>query len=958
MLRLNLTQSRFKYAWTRISISTLNKRSFHETVVSANHTNIALKDKRNIGIIAHIDAGKTTTTERLLYYTNNKTSIGNVDDGNTTTDYLKEEKARGITIQSACISIFLKNKLINVIDTPGHIDFTYEVIKALKILDSAVLILDSKMGVETQTLKVFQQAKNLPKICYINKMDTLGHNFNKCIKDIMVKLETKPLILTYPIFSLDTIGLDKSQEEDLDNEYILTEENKNDLSLNDKFVGTLDVLNKCATIYKPDDPNYLKVYHYDNLNSVLKEKLKLGRESFIEALTSLDSDLLDFILESEIEDYLLDEKLTTSILNKFIKQLTIDKSIIPVICGSSFQNIGIQSLIQGVLEYLPSPIDAHGYPELEFQKKKIAIEFDTKKNSLSVLGSNEISIGQVFKIIKYPMLGNLIFFRVYSGKFKSNSKVFNSTQYNMLLNDNSTTRKNNDLKSVGDGYQIKQLYLMQGNIPIKTSELNVGDIGCISERPLIEQLQISSSSNFEELKSGNINSLSTGDTIVTTASPSGFRKFEKILPNEKKQNTGSKIFLNELSTLKFTPLSTISHPYKVSVQLLNPNKFQELIAALLEIIKFDPSINFQYDELMGQIILEGLGELQLEIVVKRLLDSNVGEDAGYGLNDCLTIGDINVSYMETLKPGSESPTWHQLKVPENNFNASLDNIINYCSFEFKFKKLCDNSMEDKVMQLDELKNDDFTLFRILGDEDDNYLVIPSVIIEKWSAMCQITTDQFISCVKSSCLSICSQGGLFKKLPLRSMLFILNSENFEIKDDIKDLSSLSKIIRMNFEECLQINFKSSNFEVQEPYINGLIKTEETYVTTVTHDLSSKRLANIEYIGADFALNDSSSNDKIIEKKSEIENYNKTLYIPKFNVGDPNTTIDLFHQNNIGDGVTQSEKEIYKFIKFKAPLRKMTGYMTTLRKLTQGKCSFDLEVYGYDKMNENDANKLEQ
>lgn len=955
MLLLKLRKPFLNCDQFSVSAGIFQRRTFHKAMKLLNSNTIDVKDKRDIGIIAHIDAGKTTTTERLLYYTNNKTSIGNVDDGNTTTDYLKEERARGITIQSACISIFVKNKLINVIDTPGHIDFTYEVIKSLKILDGVVLILDSKMGVETQTLKVFQQAKILPKVCYINKMDSLGHNFNKCVADIMIKLESKPLILTYPIHSIDTLGLDKSHANDLDNEYILDENSKNDLQVNDKFIGTLDVLNKCANIYKPMDPNYLKVVSYDQLNPVLKQKLKLGRDALVEALTTLDSNLLDFILESEIEDYLLDEKLDVTVLNKSIRQLTINKDIIPVTCGSSFHNIGIQNLVQSILEYLPSPVDARVYPELEFQKTKLPIEYDAKSNSLTVLGSKEISIGQVFKIIKYPILGNLIFFRVYLGKFKSNSKVFNSTQCNKLFNESLTKKNANDLKNACDGYQIKQLYLMQGNIPIKTSELKVGDIGCIAERPIVEQLQISNSSNFEELKFGNVNSLSTGDTILTTTTPLGIKAFEKVLPKAKKQ--GRITFLKELATLKITPLLTISHPYKVSIQLLNPNKFQELIAALLEVIKFDPSINFHYDELMGQIILEGLGELQLEVVVKRLLDDNVGEDPGYGLRDCLTIGDINVSYMETLKEGMESEDWNKLEEIPEKFNPQLENLISYCSFHWKFKKLNEESNQSKLEELNKLKQNGFTVFKILEDQDDNYLVIPSKIIADWSPMCQINSEQFINCIKSSCLSICSQGGMFKNLPLRAMLFIINDQNFQIKDDIKDLSGLNKIIRINFEESLKKNFNAFSFEAQEPFVNGLIKTEENYVTIVTHDLNSKRLANIEYIGADSLLNDTSSNDESIQQKTAIENFNKMLYIPKHSVGDPQTTIDLLKPKNSNNGNNQIGKEVYKFIKFRAPLRKMSGYMSTLRKITQGKCNLDLEVYGYNKMNESDANKLE-
>ncbi|KAF0270019.1 hypothetical protein FOG48_00763 [Hanseniaspora uvarum] len=918
-------------------------KCFHTSSITCSEITIPLKDKRNIGIIAHIDAGKTTTTERLLYYTNNKKSIGNVDAGDTTTDFLKEERARGITIQSACISIFTKNKLINVIDTPGHIDFSYEVVKSLKVLDGAVLILDSSMGVEAQTLTVFKQAHSLPKVCYINKMDSMGTNFNKCLKDIMLKLESKPLVLTYPIFSLDTVGLSKDTDEDKYNSYILTENDVNNLESNDKFVGVLDVINGCATIYKPADPNYLKVYTYEQLNPNLKKKLELARNSLVETLTSFDSSLLDYILESEIEDYVRDPKLTAKVLNESIRKLTIQKEVIPVVCGSSFQNIGVHNLIDSILEYLPSPIDSVKVPEVEYQGKKVQLTYNPKNDNLDVLKTDKISMAQVFKIVKYPILGNLVYFRVYSGSFTNNSKVFNSSKYTQLLQNSSDSKNSIKLKNVASGYPIKQLYLMQGNLPIKTKKLNVGDIGCVAEKAFIDQTQISLETDFEDLKTSSIGALSTGDTIISGTN--GISGILKSLPTKD-----SKSYEN-LSTLKITPVSSISHPYKLSIQVLKPNKFHSLITALLEIRRIDPSIDFQYDELLNQIVLEGLGELHLEIVVKRLLDSTGGEDPGYGFGNDVAVGDISVSFMEKLKTNSQNSSWAKFDSELENPTDIVLEVFDKCKFDYRFDSFVSNESEEILEEIENYKANGYVVFNTVNDNDNNYVVVPQNLITNWNEFNQMSSEKFITCLRASCLGICTKGGFNHNLPLRSFVFVLSEENFEIATDFNDASKMINSMRTVFSEHLKKTYSKSDFELQEPFVDASLSTEEKYISSVSHDLTTKRQAIIESIGNESETTDFNSEKAKLDTTKAIENFNSLLYVPKSQVGDPEVVIDLLKDIN-----SQDRSQVTKTICFKAPIRKMTGYMPALRKLTQGKCTLDVSFKGYNTINPSDVSNI--
>ena len=317
-----------RWAGARVNIS---KNRLSVINVGSRYLSTArspLSKVRNIGIIAHIDAGKTTTTERMLYYAGISKHIGDVDTGDTITDFLEQERSRGITIQSAAISFPWRNTFaINLIDTPGHIDFTFEVIRALKVIDSCVVILDAVAGVEAQTEKVWKQSKSKPKICFINKMDRMGASFNHTVNDLINKFmrgtTTKPVLVNIPYY----------RKQPTSNDYV--------------FQGVIDVVNGKRLTWNPENPDEIIV---DELDGTSLEQCNRCRESMIETLTEYDEDLVQHFLEEAEGDY---SKVSAQFLNASIRKLTMKNMIVPVLCGASFKNIGVQPLLDAIVNYLP-----------------------------------------------------------------------------------------------------------------------------------------------------------------------------------------------------------------------------------------------------------------------------------------------------------------------------------------------------------------------------------------------------------------------------------------------------------------------------------------------------------------------------------------------------------------------------------------------------------------------------
>ena len=337
-----------------------------------------LEMTRNVGIMAHIDAGKTTTTERILFYTGKTHKIGEVHDGGATMDWMAQEQERGITITSACTTCQWKGHKINIIDTPGHVDFTIEVERSLKVLDGTVLVLSARDTVQPQTETVWRQATkyHVPAIIYVNKMDRDAADFFKCLDSIENRLKTRPLAIQLPIGSADT------------------------------FSGIIDLFTMKAEIYKDDMGMQFEV---TDIPAELQAKAQEMHDKMIESIVETDDALLERYFEGE--EISLDE------LKKALRKATIAKTLTPVLCGSSYKNKGVQMLLDAMVEYLPSPLDI---PAIK------GMNPDTNEEEDRPADESAPFSGLAFKIMTDPFVGGLTFFRVYSGKLVAGSYVYNS----------------------------------------------------------------------------------------------------------------------------------------------------------------------------------------------------------------------------------------------------------------------------------------------------------------------------------------------------------------------------------------------------------------------------------------------------------------------------------------------------------------------------------------------------
>ena len=343
---------------------------------------------RNIGISAHIDAGKTTTTERILFYTGVNHKIGETHDGASTTDWMEQEKERGITITSAAVTCFWNKNQINIIDTPGHVDFTVEVERSLRILDGAVAVFDGKEGVEPQSETVWRQADkyNVPRICFVNKMDKLGADFYYTVDTIVKRLGAKPLVIQLPI------GFENT------------------------FEGVVDLVEMRALTWRGDSKGDVELgakYAIEEIPADLVEKANEYRAALIETVAEADDALLERFLEGDTD-------FSVAEIKAAIRKLTISSTLYPVLCGSAFKNRGVQPMLDAVVDYLPSPLDM---PAVEGHEPR-----DEEKIVERHADSSEPFSALAFKIMTHPFFGRLTYIRVYSGKLASGDQVVNSTK--------------------------------------------------------------------------------------------------------------------------------------------------------------------------------------------------------------------------------------------------------------------------------------------------------------------------------------------------------------------------------------------------------------------------------------------------------------------------------------------------------------------------------------------------
>ena len=393
---------------------------------------VALKDTRNIGIMAHIDAGKTTTTERILFYTGVNHKIGEVHEGAATMDYMEQEQERGITITSAATTAFWNGNRINIIDTPGHVDFTVEVERSLRVLDGAVAVFSAVDGVQPQSETVWRQADkyNVPRMAFLNKMDRVGADFNMCVNDIKEKLGGNGVPVQLPIGAEDT------------------------------FEGVVDLITMKEYLFK--DETMGADYDISDVREELLEDAQVAREFMLESVVETDDELM--------EKYFGEEEISEEEIRKAIRKATISGIVVPVLCGTAFKNKGIQPLLDAVVAYMPSPVDIGAVKGINPKTEEPMERQPSDDEAFSALA---------FKILTDPFVGRLSFFRVYSGVLNKGSYVLNSTKgkkerMGRLLQMHANKREELDIVYSGD---------IAAAVGLK--DTTTGDTLCDDQKPII-----------------------------------------------------------------------------------------------------------------------------------------------------------------------------------------------------------------------------------------------------------------------------------------------------------------------------------------------------------------------------------------------------------------------------------------------------------------------------------------
>ena len=486
-----------------------------------------LEKTRNIGIMAHIDAGKTTTTERILYYTGVTYKIGEVDEGTAVMDWMVQEQERGITITSAATTCLWKDYKINIIDTPGHVDFTIEVERSLRVLDGAVAVFDSVAGVEPQSETVWRQADKygVPRIAFMNKMDRVGADFFMSVNSMIERLGASPVPIQIPI------------------------------GAEDEFRGPIDLVRMKAVYF--DDETLGAKYTEGDVPDKLMPYAFEYREKMLEALSDVDENIM--------EKFLGREEISVDEIKAAIRKGTLEMKLTPVICGSAFRNKGVQLLLDAIVDYLPSPFDI---PPV------IGIMPGDGSKIIRHAEDNEPFSAIAFKVMTDPFVGQLTFIRVYSGVLSAGSYVYNSTK---------------DIRE-----RVGRLLKMHANKREEIKEVSAGDIAAVV----------------------GLKSTLTGDTLCDEKNP--------------------------------IILESIEFPEPVMAVAIEPKTKadqEKLSQSLAKLAQEDPSFRVSFNEDTGQTIISGMGELQLEIIVDRLLRE---------FKVSANVGKPQVAYKETIRTVSKA----------------------------------------------------------------------------------------------------------------------------------------------------------------------------------------------------------------------------------------------------------------------------------------------------------------
>jgi len=848
------------------------------------HHDLLSKATRNIGIIAHIDAGKTTTTERMLYYSGVTRRIGNVDEGSTVTDFLPAERARGITIQSAAITFHwpplppantasqppqpapaISNAPrsstphnINLIDTPGHADFTFEVLRSLRVLDGAVCILDGVAGVEAQTEKVWTQAGHyhIPRIIFVNKLDREGAAFARTVNEVGVRLHGWPAVCHIPWWQ----------------------------GGNGQFVGVGDAINLRGLLWRVGgdgrDLQALSLQDLENTDSRFAQEIKKARVALVETLSEHDDQMVEHFLEHDEDHLAISGHQITQSLRRVVLQAP--QKVIPVFAGASFRNIGVQPLLDAVVDLLPSPLERPD-PEISLAGQSSTLSTllgaaaavnpvkpTKKEKSKSNQGpavadaKNLTACALAFKVVNDAKRGVLVYVRVYSGSIDRGATIYNA--------------------NLAVAERVPRLLKMYASDAVEVDSIGTGQIGVI---PGLKHAR-------------------TGDTLIV------YRGLQM-----KGSPPGG------LNTLQLRPINVPPPVFFTSIEPHSLSEQKHVQESLGLLLREDPSLRLSIDEESGQTHLAGMGDLHLEIARDRLLNDFKAK---------ARIGKIEIGYRETITVPT-APFTYILNKPiagkqaKAGITASVEpieeGIITFGSqetieredgpFETTYK-LSDNN----VLRITHpnLSRHDSTSHK---NHIPPHLSLPGIL-------------HSLQAGTSAALS----RGPFNGFPVANISVSLSLDALAHIFPETTPTALSMTARAAVGASLRTSYDSAPAVLMEPVMMVTIFVNEKSLGAVVQDISSSRGGQVLSLdGADAPLSSTTGPDN--------DNSN---HMPRIDPNLIYTPPDPFASStaDVDAGIADSQRQIVA----RVPLKEMVGYLNHLRALTGGRATFVMTVDGFEKM----------
>lgn len=812
----------------QIAINRKNVR--WSSTTSTNNVSVEPEKTRNIGIIAHIDAGKTTTTERMLYYSGLTNRIGNVDQGDTVTDFLQAERDRGITITSAAISFFWNGHRINLIDTPGHADFTFEVIRSIRVLDGAITVLDGVAGVEAQTEKVWKQANemNIPKVVFVNKMDREGAGFGRTVREVVSKLNTRVALVNIPFFA----GKDGTD-----------------------FQGVIDVIDEKLIQWNPNSKdgkdvtvkNIADFSDNENQKIDIKAECAKARTALVETLCDLDEALVEEFLE--VGDYM---DVSSKSIKASLKRATCNNEVVPVLCGASFRNVGVQPLLEATTQYLPSPIERppphaisklattnHGAKSGNKNSKKLAKTPTIQTEDVTLdPKTTQVTCALAFKVINDPIRGILVFVRVYSGKLQQGSTVLNTSN--------------------GRKEKVSRLLHMQADEAIEVTSVEAGNIAVIMGSKDIR----------------------TGDTIVAHIT----------------RKDGSHMLSAKDKGLHLHPISIPPPVFFSTIEPLTLSDKRNMDEALDTLLREDPSLHLMYDQDTDQTLISGMGELHLEIAKDRLVND---------LKARVEMGQVMVSYKETIQRASE----------EVEKSITTEDGASSATVKLTVEPVYEDDVEDDLI-MSGAENIDVN--------ERKYITYPHEAGNHF----QLSVHDICHAIRIGAVPSLARGGKMGNYPLHSLHVKVST--IEIPPEVMSTSAVSTAIRLAADEALD-SLARQDYAVMEPTMDVRVIVNEEDIGTVVNDLSGNRRGSIVSLGEEkpSASASEDSNESFFKELAE------STYVP------PDYTL---HLSKHGTRATSQQSVVHA----RVPLSKMVGYLTPLRSMTQGRGTYLLDFYRYERV----------